>query len=256
MGRENEHDFARALRGYNTEEVDSYIDGLEDRIQALEDEKINLAERAMEAKTALDDSNTKRGVAEKVLADAQKEAERIIADAKARAEKIESDARAVAAKTENDGKLKADSLIGAALLEEKKINERLEKSIVEKERIYNAFCDKHNEFKNSIFTMYASHISALEDILANKVPESYAIPEEKKSEPIPTPPPEKSEVPREETVAPIAPEKKESEKGETVAKNLGIKVSRESGRGETIGSIMRELDEIKGRIAEKEKKKY
>ena len=254
MGRENEHDFARALRGYNTEEVDSYIDGLEDRIRALENEKIDLAERAVMAKTALDDSNTKRGVAEKVLADAQKEAEQIIADAKARAESIEAEARAIAAKTENDGKLKADALIGAALLEEKKINERLEKSIVEKERIYNAFCDKHNEFKNSIFTMYASHISALEDILANKVPESYVIAEEKKSEPVPAP--EKIEVPREETVAPIAPERPEPRKDADVAKNLGIKVSRESGRGETIGSIMRELDEIKGRIAEKEKKKY
>lgn len=251
MGRENEHDFARALRGYNTEEVDSYIDGLEAQIRVLEEEKINLAERAAAAKAALDESNTKRGLAEKVLAEAGNEAERIIAEAKARAEKMESDARAAAEKTEEDGKLKADALIGAALLEEKKINERLEKSIVEKERIYNAFCDKHNEFKNSIFTMYASHISALEDILANRVPESYAIPEEKKCEKADAPTPEKKDVPREEIIPPIAAEKTAPTDDDDMSRTLGIKVSRESGRGETVSSIMRELDEIKNRMAEK-----
>lgn len=257
MDRENVYDFSKSLRGYNTEEVNSYIDSLKEKFRALEEEKIVLAERAAEAKARLDESNTKRGLAERELADAEKEAERIEAEARERAETIIEKAKAAAEAIEADAKLRSDGMIGAAVLEEKRVNERLERSIVEKERIYNAFCDKLDNFKRSVFAEYAAHISALEGILSGKVPESYVIPTENKTEKKEetAPEPKKEEIAREEVIAPIAGGKSDLGKG-MIEKSLGIKISRESGRGEKVSSIMRELDEIKGRIAEKEKKVY
>lgn len=253
MGRENGNDFSLAFRGYDTEEVDSYIESIKDRCRALEAEKVALAERTAEAKARLDESNTKRGLAEKALAQAENEAERIKAEARENAAAIIEKAKADAAELEAEAKKRADAMIGTAMFEEKKINERLEKSIVEKERVYNAFCDKLNEFKNRVFSEYSAHISALEGILANKVPESYAIPTEGKKEAQTEP--EKPETVREEVIEPVAATKNDGDDGK-LGRSLGIKISRESGRGEKVSSIMRELDEINGRIAEQDKKKF
>ncbi len=253
MGRENGNEFSTVFRGYNTEEVDSYIESIKDRCRALEAEKVALAERTAEAKARLDESNAKRGLAEKALTEAENEADRIRAEAKKEAEAIIEKAKADAAELEADAKKRADAMIGTAMFEEKRINDRLEKSIVEKERVYNAFCDKLNEFKNRIFSEYGAHISALEGILANKVPESYAIPTESKKEAqIES---EKPETVREEVIEPVAAPKSDGDE-EMLVRSLGIKISRENGRGEKVSSIMRELDEIKGRIAEQDKKKF
>lgn len=253
MGREKGNDFSMAFRGYNTEEVDSYIESVNEKCHALELEKVGYAEKAAEARAKLDESNLKRGLAEKELADAQDEAKRIIAEAKKNAEAIITKARSDAEAIEAEAQKKAEATIGAAMFEEKKINERLEKNVVEKERIYNAFCDKLNEFKTRVFAEYAAQIKALEDIIANKVPESYGIPDETEKE---TPAkPEKPEIVREEVIEPVAASATD-EDDEKLGKSLGIKISRESGRGEKVSSIMRELDEIKEKIAEKEKIKY
>lgn len=252
MARLNEHDFARSLRGYNIDEVDEYIDVLKKKCSSLEEDNEMLAERAKTAKEELDESNIKRGLAEKELTDAQMRADRLIKETEAKVEKMLSDARAIAEKTESDAKMRADAIIGAALIEEKRINAELEANIVEKERVYNAFCDKLNSFKNSVFTQYAAHISALEAILANKVEYTYDLPEpEKKAEPEK----EKEELPREEVLTPLNEDKADAA-SESAEKNLGIKITRQSARGEKVSGIMRELDQIKERIAEKEKKNY
>ncbi len=253
MSKVNEQDFARAIRGYNTEEVDEYIDTLKKKCSSLEEDNELLAERAKSAKAELDESNIKRGLAEKELAEAQLRADKMIKETEAKIEKMLSEARAAAEKTEADAKMRADAMIGAALLEEKRINAELEANITEKERIYNAFCDKLNSFKASVFSQYAAHISALEQILANKVEYSYDLPEPEKTAPAPVP--EKAEIVREEVITPVN-EPKTDAASESAAKNLGIKIKRESAQGETVSGIMRELDEIKERIAEKEKKIY
>ena len=255
MAKENGYDFARALRGYSPEEVDAYIDELKAKCASLEEDNALLAERATKAKAELDESNTKRGLAEKELADAEDRAEAIIRASAERAEAMTAEAAARAAKIEEDAKRKADATIGAALLEEKRINEELERKIVEKERIYNAFCDRMTEFKNSVFAMYASHISALEEVLANKVEYSYELPEPG----VPTPEPENEKSEPEEIIEPIIETDVaavSADAGIEAAEKVGIKVTREAPGGEKVKSIMRELDEIKVRIEEKEKKKY
>ena len=257
MAKGNGYDFTKALRGYNTEEVDEYIDTLKSRCTSLEEDNELLSEKASSAKAALDESNTKRGLAEKELAEAESKAEEIIADAKQKAEQLLRDAASKAAKIESDAKIKADETIGAALIEEKRINAEMERKIVEKERIYNAFCDKVDSFKNSIFAQYMTHISSLEAILANKVEYSYDIPTST-AETLEAP--EKPDVPREEIIEPIpepvpVPESEPEILSEQIEK-LGITVTRETPAGEKVSGIMRELDSIKKRIDEKEKKKY
>ena len=253
MAKENGYDFTKALRGYNTDEVDEYIDTLRSKCASLEEDNELLADKASKAKAALDESNTKRGLAEKELADAEAKAEEIVAQAKQKADQLLREAMAKAAKTESDAKIRADETIGAALIEEKRINAEMERNIVEKERVYNAFCDKVNSFKNSIFAQYMTHISSLEDILANKVEYSYDIP-------APAAEKEKPDVPRKEIIEPIPESESEPEiepdiSSEQIEK-LGITVTREAPSGEKVSGMMRELDDIKKRIDEKEKKKY
>lgn len=135
----NEHSFSRKINGYNTGEVDDYIQYLLDKYTELYDAEKDCERRLNIANEKLDEIERAEKTAESILDDANKRATAIIAEA------------------ENKGKVLTDSVNESIEL----LIEEYRKKVVLQTEILCELAMQCNNFKKKVIEGYQSQIDYL-----------------------------------------------------------------------------------------------
>lgn len=142
--------FDKAMRGYNTEDVDAFLAQVADQLEAAENEKAELekkmymlAEKVTEYRK--DENNLKAA-----LLNAQRLGETVIQEANQRANTILQEANQSATATLREADIKAEAITSQA-------TQRLEEEKLELARLQ----EQVGRFKNNILTLYRQHIESL-----------------------------------------------------------------------------------------------
>ncbi len=139
--------FGRSFKGYNTSEVDEYVDFLIEKYTELYKENAELDRKLRIVTTSYDELRQEEEAIRSTLVSAQKMSNRIIGDANERADVI------VTAVKERCAKVVAD------------FHEQIEAEKQEMWRIRSAIVD----FKKDVFELYGKHIEELQSISVNEL---------------------------------------------------------------------------------------
>lgn len=212
----NEVSFRKSnFSGYNSDDVDQFIDEVLDTVTALTKENAEIKSRKTDDSAAVQQLQAKNAELQEKLSilaakiesyraeedgikDAILSAQRLgnasIREAKAKAEKIVSDANA-----------KADSLVKDAKAHSETLVKSYEKQIAEKEKELENMKREVTNFRASLYGIYKEHLAVIEKIPTFDLPEEE--PEEEKPAEEPAPAytePEVTEEPEEEIPVPAA----------------------------------------------------
>ncbi len=138
----SEREFTRAIRGYNTAEVDEYINRIVENYSKLYRENIELQQQLSEAHERLGNTSSEELLVRKTLETAKKASDAVIEEAYGRADEILSAVKASCDAVLRNFRDKIEAQ-KAALIE-------IEKNV--------------NTFKNELFEKYRLHIELIEQI--------------------------------------------------------------------------------------------
>ena len=159
--------FEKVMRGYRTEDVESFIENIADEFEALEKEKKDLEEKLYLLAEKVEQYKAEEESIKTTLINAQRLGESIVSDAR----------------------VKADNLIREATIKKNDIISSAYNEIEGTEDTLRQLKREVSDFKRNILSLYKSHIESLSNL-----------PEEKTEEPAPV------EEPAEEPVVEVVTE--------------------------------------------------
>ena len=180
--------FSKAMGGYKQEEVDTFLDTVEEDFRQYEAYVKNLEEKLTAANAEVEEYKTSQASLQSVLISAQQLADNIVNDAKATAQKIVEDAKAAAEVATGEAKnmlVNFDEKLGEKRDAAKREMDELLKKAEEKKaatdaaaadavRREQALFDKLrleiSEFKGEMMELYKRHIE-----LISKIPDCVAM---------------------------------------------------------------------------------
>lgn len=187
--------FSKAMGGYKQEEVDTFLDTVEEDFRRYEAYVKNLEEKITAANAEVEEYKTSQASLQSVLISAQQLADNIVNDAKVKAEKIIEDAKAAAEVATGEAKnmlVNFDEKLGEKRDAAKREMEELLKKSEQKKaatdaaaadavRREQALFDKLrlevSEFKGEMMELYKRHIE-----LISKIPDCVAMDAERAAE--------------------------------------------------------------------------
>ncbi|MCL4499585.1 MAG: DivIVA domain-containing protein [Chloroflexi bacterium] len=177
-------EFHRAIRGYNEEEVDNFLDQVAEEFERLFKDNIDLKEQVEKAKDKASEYEELQKTLQNTLITAQRSADEVIANAKQEAEQMIQEARARAAGTIQEAEAKA----GKTIEEANQGKERVESDFI---GLKNAETDFRKQFRS----MLESYLGLVE----GEMPKPETAYELKQPEPQPEPEPEPEPKPTTQT---------------------------------------------------------
>lgn len=180
--------FSKAMGGYKQEEVDNFLDGVEDDYRQYEAQLKALEEKVNTLTAENEQHKTAQSSLQNVLISAQQLADNIINDAKIKAEKIIEDAKAAAEAATGEARDMLvnfdEKLAQKRLLAQNEMDKILEKSEAKKQATEAAAADavkreqalfdklriEVSSFKSDIMELYKKHIE-----LISKIPDCVAM---------------------------------------------------------------------------------
>lgn len=180
--------FSKAMGGYKQEEVDTFLDTVEEDFRQYEAYVKNLEEKLTAATSEVEEYKTSQASLQSVLISAQQLADNIVNDAKVKAEKIIEDARAAAEVATGEAKnmlVNFDEKLGekrdAAKREMEELLKKAEQkkaatevaaadAVKREQALFDKLRLEVSEFKGEMMELYKRHIE-----LISKIPDCVAM---------------------------------------------------------------------------------
>ena len=152
--------FEKVMRGYRPEDVESFMENIDDEFEALEKEKKDLEEQLYLLAEKVEQYKAEEESIKTTLINAQRLGESIVSDAR----------------------VKADNVIREATIKKNDIISSAYNEIEGTEEVLNRLRREVSDFKRNILSLYKTHIESLSNLPEEKTEEVAVVEEEKEPE--------------------------------------------------------------------------